>query len=93
MARSSSSAKLSHPGPLGTRPAESDVPEVVLGGPVGQMLRDLDARMALQPARMPYADIPEDIFHTISVGVGYVGLVTAFAGSGALIWWLAHHIA
>ena len=89
MAKSSSSAKLSHSDPAASRSIEPTASAAALGGPVGQMLRELDERMAFQPARMPYADMPEDIFHAISVMGGYVGLAAAFAGSGALIWWLA----
>ena len=92
MARSASSAKLSPSEPAGSRPIEPNALAAASGGPVGQMLRELDARMAPQPARMPYADVPEDIFHAFSVMAGYVGLAAAFAGSGAFIWWLIHLI-
>lgn len=92
MARSSNLARSSRATAAQPAPREPEFSTGTTGGPVGQMLAELDARMALHPARMPYHEVPEDIFHTISIVAGYVGLAVTFAGSIAFISWLGHFL-
>ena len=52
------------------------------GGLVGQMIDDIDSRMAVAGGQVQASETPEDFVHGISVACGYVGLVAGFAVAG-----------
>ncbi|MDB5581811.1 MAG: hypothetical protein JWR80_6987 [Bradyrhizobium sp.] len=53
------------------------------GGLVGQMISDIDARMAVNGALEATAS-PEDFVHSVSVICGYVGLIAGFGAAAAI---------
>jgi hypothetical protein len=56
------------------------------GGLVGQMINEIDARLAHSRPLTEITESPEDVFHTISVLCGYVGLAAGFSVAAATIY-------
>jgi hypothetical protein len=65
----------------GPAPIEFESRSATYGGLVGQLIGEIDARMAAQPITV--IESPSDVFHTISVACGYVGLLAGFAAAAA----------
>lgn len=72
----------------GPAPIEFEPRAMAYGGLVGQMIGEIDARMTAQSASAHTAESPEDVFHTISVACGYIGLLAGFAAAGTGIFLL-----
>lgn len=84
----SRTAAAKKPYAVGPAPIEYEPRSVAYGGLVGQMIGEIDTRMAAQSAPAYAAESPEDFFHTISVACGYIGLLAGFAAAAAGIFLL-----
>lgn len=85
MARGSAAAQI--PLSTGTVPAEFEARSLTYGDLVGQLVTEFDPRTA-QPAAAPIVEAPHDVFHTVSVACGYVGLLAGFAAAAGGIFLL-----
>jgi hypothetical protein len=56
------------------------------GGLVGQLIHEIDVRMASTRASVDHTQSREDLFHIVSICAGYAGLVTGFGAVVAGIW-------
>jgi hypothetical protein len=65
----------------GAAPASFEARTLSYGGLVGQMIGDLDSRLAAPSAAVQAPEAPADVFHTISVACGYIGLLAGFAAA------------
>ena len=63
----------------GTRPGS-------YGGLVGQLINDIDVRMASSPTNVGLAPSREDVFHVVSICAGYAGLIAGFGAVAAGFW-------
>ena len=76
MARGSAAAQTPLSG--GATPAEFEARSLTYGDLVGQLVSEFDPRTA-QTVATPTVEAPHDVFHTVSVACGYVGLLAGFA--------------
>ncbi|CAN5288651.1 hypothetical protein BH11PSE5_BH11PSE5_10790 [soil metagenome] len=67
------------------RAADSDAATATYGGLVGQMIDEIDARLGKFAPVAAIEESPEDVFHTISIVGGYVGLAAGFGVAAAII--------
>lgn len=58
------------------------------GGLVGQMIDDLDARIADVAPQAELSETPADFIHKLSIAAGYGGLAAGFAAVGTSSYWL-----
>ena len=79
MASETAVAKKAHA--TGPAPIEFGSRSATYGGLIGQLIGEIDARMAAPPIAV--IESPSDVFHTISVACGYVGLLAGFAAAAA----------
>ncbi|MEG3123331.1 hypothetical protein [Sphingomonas sp. GB1N7] len=84
----SGTAAAKKPNAIGPAPIEFEARSLSYGGLVGQMIGEIDSRMAAQQAPVFIAESPSDVFHTISVACGYIGLLAGFVAAGTGIFLL-----
>lgn len=65
----------------GAAPVAFEARALGYGGLVGQMIGELDSRLAAPSVAVQLPEAPTDVFHTISVACGYIGLLAGFAAA------------
>ena len=72
------SAAAKKPLASGAAPIAFEAKALSYSGLVGQM----DSRLAASSVSAQLPEAPTDVFHTISVACGYIGLLAGFAAAG-----------